>query len=112
MRNLTKALAAVSLLIPASGYSLGIGGIKLHSALNQKLNAEISLITSKGEAASDIKVELASPDKFDEVGVPWSSFPSKIKFTPFTRSNGSVAIKLTSNETLNEPFLDFIIEVN
>ena len=112
MRNLTKTLAVVSLLAPASGYSLGIGDIKLHSALNQNLDAEISLVVSAGEKASDIKVNLAPPDKFDEAGVPWVSFLSKIKFEPIVGTNGSVIIKLSSREAVKEPFLDFLLEVN
>ncbi|MDP1970659.1 MAG: hypothetical protein Q8K42_06955, partial [Methylobacter sp.] len=58
VRNLTKTLAVVSLLAPASGHTLGIGEIKLHSALNQNLDAEIAL-TLSGESVSDIKVNLA-----------------------------------------------------
>jgi pilus assembly protein FimV len=112
VRNLTKTLAVVSLLAPASGYSLGIGDIKLHSALNQNLDAEISLILSAGEKASDIKVNLAPPDKFDESGVPWISLLSKIKFETIVGTNGSVVIKLSSREAVKEPFLDFLLEVN
>ena len=112
MRNLTKTLAVVALLAPASGYSLGIGDIKLHSALNQNLDAEISLIVSAGEKASDIKVNLAPPDKFDEAGVPWISLLSKIKFETIVGANGSVVIKLSSREAVKEPFLDFLLEVN
>ncbi len=111
MRNLTKTLAVVSLLAPASGHTLGIGEIKLHSALNQNLDAEISLVLS-GEIASDIKVKLAPPEKFDEAGVSWTYFLSKIKFETITQSNGSAIIKLTSNEALKEPFLDFLLEVS
>jgi len=112
VRNLTKALAVISLLAPASGYSLGIGDIKLHSALNQNLDAEISLVVSAGEKASDITVNLAQPDKFDEAGVPWTSFLSKIKFSTAVGANGSVIIKLSSREAVKEPFLDFLLEVN
>ncbi|MFK5950108.1 MAG: FimV/HubP family polar landmark protein, partial [Methylococcales bacterium] len=111
MRNLTKSIAAVSLLIPASAYSLGIGDIKLHSALNQKLDAEIALLVSADENISDIKVRLASPDKFDEAGVPWSYFLSKIKFKAVTQADGSTVVKLSSKEALREPFLDFLLEV-
>jgi len=111
VRNLTKTLAVVSLLAPASGHTLGIGEIKLHSALNQNLDAEISLVLS-GESASDIKVKLAPPEKFDEAGVSWTYFLSKIKFETMTQSNGSAIIKLTSNEALKEPFLDFLLEVS
>ena len=109
MGNLTKTLAVVSLLAPASGYSLGIGDIKLHSALNQNLDAEISLVVTAGEKASDIKVKIATPDKFDQAGVPWAAFLSKIKFEKIVGANGSVLIKLSSREAVKEPFLDFLL---
>jgi pilus assembly protein FimV len=111
VRNLNKTLAIVSLLAPVSVHSLGVGDIKLHSALNQKLNAEIPLIVSRDENPANIRVSLAPPEKFDEAGVPWSYFLSKIKFKTVTRSDGSVVIKLSSNEALREPFLDFLLEV-
>ncbi len=111
MRNLTKTIAAVSLLMPVSAYPLGIGDIKLHSALNQKLDAEIALLVSAGEDVSDITVRLASPDKFDDAGVPWSYFLSNIKFKAITQADGSTVVKLSSQEVLREPFLDFLLEV-
>ncbi len=112
MRNLTKTLAVVSVLAPISAQPLGIGELKLHSALNQKLNAEIKLIVSAGEKPSDIRVRLAPPEKFDEAGVPWSYFLSQIKFKTVVQRNGSVVVKLSSNEALQEPFLDFLLEVS
>ncbi|MFI3186900.1 MAG: FimV/HubP family polar landmark protein [Methylococcaceae bacterium] len=111
VRVLTKTVVLVSLLAPASGHALGIGEIKLHSALNQNLDAEISL-TLSGESASDIKVKFAPPEKFNEAGVSWTYFLSKIKFETITQANGSAVIKLTSNEALKEPFLDFLLEVS
>ncbi|NOS89980.1 MAG: fimbrial protein FimV, partial [Methylococcaceae bacterium] len=111
MRNLTKTLAVMSLLAPVSGYSLGIGDIKLHSALNQNLDAEIALVLSAGESPSDIKVSLAPLDKFSEAGVPWATFLSKIKFTTVSSTNKSVVVRLTSRDAVKEPFLDFLLEV-
>jgi pilus assembly protein FimV len=112
VRNLTKNIVAVSLLMPFSAYPLGIGEIKLHSALNQKLDAEIALLVSADESVSDIKVRLAPPEKFDEAGVPWSYFLSKIKFKAVTLANGTTVVKLSSHEALREPFLDFLLEVS
>lgn len=112
MRDLTKTIAVASLLVPASAQPLGIGDLKLHSALNQQLNAEINLVLSGGEKASEIKVQLAPPEKFDEAGVPWSYFLSKIKFDTVVRPNGTVIVKLSSNEALREPFLNFLLEVS
>ena len=112
MRNLTTTLAVISLMTPAIGYSLGIGDIKLHSALNQNLDAEIALVVLADEKSSDIKVNLAPPDKFDEAGVPWTSFLSKIKFETKIGTNGSVIIRLSSREAVKEPFLDLLLEVS
>jgi pilus assembly protein FimV len=78
VRNLTKALTVVSLLAPVSGHSLGIGDIRVRSALNQNLSAEIALVVSHGENPTNIKVSLAPPEKFDEAGVPWSYFLSSL----------------------------------
>jgi pilus assembly protein FimV len=114
VRNLTKALTAIALLAPSTSYSLGVGGIKLYSSLNQKLRAEIALVISKadGEDIEDIKVALAPPEKFDTAGVKWNYFLSKIKFKTKQKANGAVVIQLSSSEALTEPFLDFLIEVN
>ncbi|MGR9051595.1 MAG: FimV/HubP family polar landmark protein [Gammaproteobacteria bacterium] len=111
VRKLTKTVAFISLMAPASALPLGVGDIELHSALNQNLNAEIPLSLSANENPSDIKVKLAPPDKFDEAGVPWNYFLSKIKFELVTRANGVSVIKLSSTDALREPFLDFLLQV-
>lgn len=110
--NLTKTLAVVSLLAPASAQPLGIGDIELHSALNQNLNASIKLSLAAGENPSDISVRLAPVEKFDQAGVPWNYFLSKIKLEPVIQANGNVIVKVTSREALTEPFLDFLLEVS
>ena len=112
MRKLTKSIALLSLMTPTSVLPLGIGDITLHSALNQSLDAEIALMLSPDENSSDITVKLAPPDKFDEAGLPWSYFLSKIKFNLVSVSDKRAVIKLSSTEALKEPFLDFLIEVN
>ena len=113
MRNLTKTLAILSLLTPVVGYPLGVGDIKLHSALNQNLNAEIPLTLSDGESVADIRVGLAPAAKFDEKGVPWTYFLSKIRFQVVSGKSGSSAvIKVSSQEALKEPFLNLVLEVS
>ncbi len=111
VRYLTTALAATAFLASSpSSSALGIGEMHLQSALNQNLQAEISLILSEGEKSNDLQIGLASNSKFDEAGIPWTVFLSKIKFTT-TTANGKTAIKLSSTEVLKEPFLDFLLEI-
>jgi len=110
--NLTKALAVVSLLAPVNALPLGIGEIHLHSALNQHLNAEIKLTVDPTENPADVSVRLAPPEKFDQAGVVWNYFLSKVRFEPVVQANGSILVKITSREVLTEPFLDFLLEVS
>ncbi len=110
--KISKALAVVTLLAPVPGLPLSIGDIQLHSALNQRLNAEIRLQLDGGESPSDVAVRMASPEKFDKAGIPWSYFLTKIKFELVVLSDGAVNVKLSSRESLTEPFLDFLLEVS
>ena len=110
--NISKALAVVTLLAPVPGLPLSIGDIQLHSALNQSLNAEIRLKLDGGESPSDVAVRMASPEKFDKAGIPWSYFLTKIKFDLVVLSDGAINVKLSSRESLTEPFLDFLLEVS
>ena len=112
MRNLIKTLAFMSLLAPMTVHPLGIGDIKLHSSLNQKLNAEIVLSLAADEDLADIKATLATPDKSDKLGISWSYFLSKVKFQPVLKANGKVVIQVTSEQILQEPILDFLLEVS
>ncbi len=108
--HLTAVFTFASYLASPAAYGLGIGDMKLQSALNQNLQAEIALLLSKDEQANDFKVGLAPNEKLDEAGIPWTLFLSKIKFQTVTQ-NGKTVIKLSSSETLKEPFLDFLLEV-
>lgn len=111
VRHFTKTLAVVSLLAPVSGQSLGIGDIQLHSSLNQNLNAQIRLSVAEGENPSDVSVKLAPPEKFDQAGVPWNYFLSKLRLEPVVQADGAILVKVTTREVVTEPFLDFLLEV-
>lgn len=110
--TLTKIIIVVLLSLPVNVHPLGIGDIKLHSFLNQKLDAEISLLVSADDDISKIKVNIASPEKFNERGVPWNYFLSTIKFETNLAPNTPALVRLSSTEPLKEPFLNFLLEVN
>lgn len=112
MKHLTKTLALVSLLTPMPARPLAIGDLQLHSALNEKLNADIRLHLSAGENPADVAVRLAPPEKFDQAGVPWNYFLTKLKFQTVVMGDRTLVVKITSREPLTEPFLDFLLEVS
>ncbi|MHC8412452.1 FimV/HubP family polar landmark protein [Pseudomonas sp. Hz4] len=96
-----------SALAPA----LGLGDITLHSALNQPLRADIALVDAAGLEEGELSVSLATPDEFSRAGVDRVFFLNNLKFTPILRGNRSL-IRVSSNKPVNEPFLNFLVQLN
>lgn len=112
MKDSAKFFAMLLLLLPVNSFSLGLGEIKLHSALNQALDAEIGLLSVGRTDVADIVVKLASREAFEKAGIDRPHFLTQFKFQVAKRVNGDAYLKITSRETVKEPFLDFIIEAN
>lgn len=91
--------------------ALGIGEIRLHSALNQPLNAEIQLIETAGLGPEDIVVKLASPEAFSKAGVERVFFLNDLRFTPVIRGNSGY-IQVSSNKAVVEPYLSFLVQLS
>lgn len=102
----------IGLLAPSVALPLSIGDLQLESALNQKLKAEIKLQLASGEHPLDISARLATPERFDQAGIPWHAILSRLKFETISHDNGTVLIKISSKEPFNEPVLNFLLEVN
>ncbi|WP_130905484.1 FimV/HubP family polar landmark protein [Pseudomonas sp. Sample_22] len=96
-----------SALAPA----LGLGDITLHSALNQPLRADIALVDAAGLEEDDLSVSLATADEYSRAGVDRVFFLNDLKFTPILRGKRNV-IRVTSSKPVNEPFLNFLVQLN
>ena len=112
LRGYAKGL----LVAGALGYStvslaLGLGDITVHSALNQPLKADIALVDVGGLTQSDLSVSLATADEFSRAGVERVFFLNDLKFTPILHGNRQM-IRVTSSKPVNEPFLNFLVQLN
>ncbi|MCQ6258838.1 FimV/HubP family polar landmark protein [Pseudomonas sp. Q11] len=106
----------VLVVVAAMGYSalasaLGLGEITLHSALNQPLRADIALVDVAGVSEGDLSASLASPDDFSRAGVERVFYLNNLRFTPVLRGERSY-IRVTSSKPVEEPFLNFLVQLN
>ncbi|WP_160287771.1 FimV family protein [Pseudomonas knackmussii] len=111
LRKLVQAIAAASALTTGMAHALGLGEIHLHSALNQPLNADIDLSDIRDLSAGEIIPKLASPEDFNKSGVDRSYFLTGLKFTAVVQPNGKSVIHVTSDKAVQEPYLNFLVEV-
>jgi FimV-like protein len=91
--------------------ALGLGDITVHSGLNQPLKADIALVDVGGLTQNDLAVRLATVDEFAEAGVERVFFLNDLKFVPILHGNRQM-IRVTSSKPVNEPFLNFLVQLD
>jgi pilus assembly protein FimV len=111
-RYLPRLVLTGALLSPATLYALGLGEIRLNSALNQPFDAEIELIAPTAEELASLKVGLASTDLFARYGLDRPGYLSNFEFSVTRGRDGRAAIKVTSNRSVTEPFVTLLVEAN
>ena len=110
-RKMLGAMIAGALLIPYEGFTLGLGEIEVNSALNQKLNADIELLSATPEDTETIIVKLASRKEFNRAGLDRPYLLNDLRFKSEV-IDGVPHIKVSSGSPIREPFLNFLVEVD
>ncbi len=111
VRKLVLAVAAATSMASGVAHALGLGEISVKSALNEPLVAEIELLETRGLTSEEIRSQLASAADFSRSGVERPFFLTNLKFTPVIRADGKSFVRVTSNQAVREPFLNFLLEV-
>jgi len=105
-------IVAGFIFAPASSFALGVGNIELSSTLNQKLDATIDLLGVQEDEIPSIKVNLAPDAVYLRMGIERNKQLEQLKFTIEKNDEGSHFIHVSTDKTVTEPFLSFLIELN
>jgi len=111
VRKLTLSLAVMAALLPARGYTLGLGEIELHSALNQELSAEIEVLSASSDDANQMIVQLANRDAFNRAGIDRPYLLQQLKFK-IVEKEGKPFVKVFTKTAIREPFISFLLEID
>jgi len=111
-RHLPHLLLTGALLSPVGAYALGLGEIRLHSALNQPFDADIEVVAPTREELAELKVSLAPNDLFARYGIDRPAYLSAFQFAIARNSDGQVVVKVTSNRSVTEPFVTLLVEAS
>jgi pilus assembly protein FimV len=91
---------------------MGLGELKVFSALGEPLNAEIELLSASPEELASLTVSLASKDIYASQGIDKTAIQQNIKASISKKSNQSNVIKLSTSQAVTDPFLDMLIQVS
>jgi pilus assembly protein FimV len=106
----SRALALL-LVMPSAGFALGLGDIHLLSPLNAPLDAEIELDATPEELGS-LKAQIAPRDVFVQHGLDWPAFLGGVQVKTQRGADGRAVIKLKSTDSITEPFITLLVEVD
>ena len=104
-------LAATIATLPLSAYAAGLGKLTVMSALGQPLRAELEISASREEMSS-LTAKIASVDAFRQANIDYVSALAGLRFTLDKHPGGEPYFKIHSDRPVNDPFLDFLIELN
>ncbi len=107
---LALAVASCMSLATSAAEAAGLGKLTVFSSLGQPLKAEVEL-SATGEELVGMNARLAPPDIFKQAGVEYSSALTDLRFAVERRGNGKSVLRVTSARPVNEPFLDFLVEL-
>jgi len=106
-----RVLLMSALMSPTALYALGLGEIRLNSALNQPFDAEIELVSAAQEDLAALRASLASNDTFLRYGLDKPAYLSEFSFR-VVRSGGKDVLRITSPRPVTEPFVTLLVEAN
>ena len=108
---LALAVASCVSLAPCISEAAGLGKLTVLSGLGQPLKAELEVAANREELVG-MTARLAPQSAFRQAGVDYSSVLGDLRFSVEKRPDGKAVVKVTSDKPINEPFLDFLMELN
>lgn len=108
--KIVKAAALSSLLVFSNAYATGLGKLTVLSSLGQPLKAEIELTSVNKEDVASLVPKISSLETFKQANIDFNPALLNLKFAVVPKGNGYV-IKVTSTQPMNEPWVDFLLEM-
>ncbi len=105
-------LVLLALVMPTVSNALSLGQLELQSGLNQPFKARVKLLSATADELDSLKISLADQEAFDRAGIQRTFLLSRLRFTVQEFENDPDYIQIRSNESIREPFLNFLLEIN
>lgn len=114
VRQLSRVAAIVACMgfLGADAYALALGRISVLSALGEPLRAEIDIPDINADEAGSLRANVGSVDAFRRAGLEFNPLLSNVQVNLQRRPDGRAYLQLTGDRSINEPYLDLVVETN
>ncbi|MAZ38759.1 MAG: hypothetical protein CMF49_01440 [Legionellales bacterium] len=104
-------LGTIGLFMPTIVFAVGLGDIRIHSSLNQPLNAQVPVVDIGNVALDNLDAQLASVAQFKLVGLERDPNLSKLRFNILRSSTGQPYVQINSTVPINDPVFTFLVNL-
>jgi pilus assembly protein FimV len=111
LRPMDPKLLLLSLALPGASLALGLGDIRVESALNQPLTAQIDLLGASPDELTGLKAAIADPEIFQRRGLDRGPYLSAISLTVGQDKQGHPVLLLRSTDPVSEPVVTFLVDL-
>ncbi len=106
------SIAVCMALMPISIFAAGLGKLTVSSGLGEPLRADIELISVTPEELSSLSATIANEEAYATQGIDRPAMHSNIQIAVAKNASGTPVLKLKTNQAVNDPFLDMLIQVD
>jgi len=111
--NYKKVYLAVCLaLTPFSSYAAGLGKLNVTSSLGEPFRAEVELTSTTPAEMETLTAVIASQEAYAAQGISRLGIHNDIKVQIQPAQGGKPKLLLTSNQVVNDPYLDMLIQLD
>jgi len=103
--------ALFALTLPITLHAIGLGEMTIKSSIDQPFFAEIELLDVGSAPIVGIKVGVADPENFQQIGLERIAALSLLHFNIEKNAKGKLVIKVISMERMTEPYMELVVDL-
>ncbi len=104
-------LLTLALSLPGAAGAIGLGEIRVQSALNEPLSAEIDIVGATEDELSDLRAAVASRETFERYGAERPAFLSSTTFKVVRDAQGRPMLAVHSEQPFTDPLVSLLVDL-
>jgi len=103
---------AIALALSGAAQALGLGELRIESALNQPLSAQIDIIGATHEDLATLTARVANPEVFQRYNAERPAYLETITFKVDESSQGRAVLRIHSTDVVADPLVTLLIDLH
>jgi FimV-like protein len=104
-------LLMLAMSLPGAVRALGLGDIRVDSALNEPLSAQIDIVGATRDELVELTAKVANREMFQRYGADRPSFLATATFKVGLDSQGRPVLNVRSAEAFTDPVINFLVDL-